>query len=352
VVDVADPTHPRERGSFTVVGGLRVAVQGTFAYVLVGPSFNENGRVLVIDVSDPTHPRQGGGATLTTRFPGDITVSGRYVYTVSGSPTASSVKTLDIVDIVDPGRPVVVGSARFPGDVGGALGGVAASGFYAYVADSTAGLRVVSVADPTRPVQEGLYTPPGGGAVAVAARGGRVYLGIGRRSDEPLPASVRAVDVSDPTRPVEVTSLVVPRGVSTVRLGEGTLYVADGQGGLRVVDISDPDRLREVAVSTAAERAADVAISGSTLYVADGDGAFWVLRYPDPSPALPPRSYLPLAPQNAALPGVGGPFVSSITVQNVGTIAATVAVQVVHTNGTPAAQAVQARVGPGANQLV
>lgn len=352
VIDVSDPSSPRELGSLPVTGGIRVAIQGDVAYVLAAPGFYNNGRVVVVDVADPAAMRQVGAVSLSTRFPGDAVVSGRYLYAVSGLPIFTSRKTIDVVDVADPTRPTVVGSAGLSADVGGQLSSVAVANGYAYVADTTAGLRVINVSDPTRPAQVGLYQPPAGSAAAIVVQGNRAYLGTGPTSGESAPGGLRVLDVSDPTRPTELASLSLPRQPSEVRAAASTLYLADGRGGVRVVDVSDASRPREVASTTAAEDAGSVAIDGTNLYVGDADGALWVLRYPDAAPSLPPRSYLPLVAQAGALPGTGGAFATSIAVQNAGTATANVSIQVLKTDGTAAATAIQTQVAAGASQLV
>ena len=63
VIDVSDPAHPTEVGSWDTGTGRRVAVSGTYAYVAAG-----GGGLRVIDVSDPAHPTEVGSYDKLPKF--------------------------------------------------------------------------------------------------------------------------------------------------------------------------------------------------------------------------------------------------------------------------------------------
>jgi hypothetical protein len=79
VIDVSNPSSPREVGAYDTPGSaLGVAVSGTYAYVADGSE-----GLRVIDVSNPSSPREVGFYDT----PGDawgVAVSGTYAYVADG----------------------------------------------------------------------------------------------------------------------------------------------------------------------------------------------------------------------------------------------------------------------------
>ena len=157
VVDVGDPTRPVAVGRTGVLPGVvrGVAVSGAYAYVA-----NWAGGLRVIDVSNPSSPREVGAYDT----PGDalgVAVSGAYAYVAAGS--------LRVVDVSNPASPREVGAYDTPRWAYG----VAVSGPYAYVAAGS--LRVVDVSNPASPREVGYYDTPGF-ARGVAVSGAYAYV--------------------------------------------------------------------------------------------------------------------------------------------------------------------------------
>ena len=127
-VDVSDPDNP------WIVGGvkgrdlgdaLRVDVAQDVAYVSAGTA-----GLAVVDIRDPAH--LAVTATLGTESTaGDVSAWGLFAYVGSGS-------SVHLVDIQDDQNPIVVGQVNVPS----ISRGMFVDEFYAYVADSDAGLQI------------------------------------------------------------------------------------------------------------------------------------------------------------------------------------------------------------------
>jgi len=162
IVDVGDPTAPREVGAFALPNPETrsfnaVKVVGSYAY-LTGNGF------WVIDVSDPTAPRQAGSYGVYSDV---IDVQGNRAYLQAGNAG------LRILDVSNPAAPTLLTTYAMLG----VTEGIQVVGRYAYLANYSAGLRVVDVADPNR-LREVAYhdTPSPGDVWGVDVHDGLVYL--------------------------------------------------------------------------------------------------------------------------------------------------------------------------------
>lgn len=106
-----------------------VAVQGNYAYLGVGL------RVIVLDVTDPTSPREVGSSTGFSDFVRDIAVSGTVAYVAAGGAG------LRVLDVSDPTRPAEIGFLQSRGYAEG----IAVSGTTVCAAYGPYGLRVIDV---------------------------------------------------------------------------------------------------------------------------------------------------------------------------------------------------------------
>jgi hypothetical protein len=149
VVDVSDPAHPAQVGSFeTLDGALGVYVSGAAAYVVGDSGFQYYDAWLqVVDVSNPAHPTEVGHYD-TLQYADDVYVSGSIAY------VADRYNGLRLVDVSDPAHPTEIGYYDTPR----AAHGVYVSGDYAYVATGSGaygGLLLLDVSDPAHPSEVG-----------------------------------------------------------------------------------------------------------------------------------------------------------------------------------------------------
>jgi PKD repeat protein len=243
------------------IGGATyaVAVQGSYAYIGVGP------RLVILDVSDPAHPAVIGQTGVLPGIVQGVAVSGNYAYVADGGGG------LRIINISDPAHPSEVGFYDTPG----VAYGVAVSGNYAYVADGGAGLRIINVANPAHPTEAGFYDTPGY-AFGVAVSGNYAYV-----ADDY--AGLRIINVADPAYPTEAgycETLYYARGVA---VSGNYAYVADDYAGLRIINVADPAYPTEVGFYDTPGVAYGVAVSGSYAYVADWDAGLRIINVADPA---------------------------------------------------------------------
>jgi DNA-binding beta-propeller fold protein YncE len=145
-----------------------------------------------------------------------LVIVGQYAYVADGY------SGLQIIDILDPTSPWIVGGADTPDDAKG----VAVQDGYAYVADDNRGLQVIDVTNPAAPVLVGSIEPPGeAGGVGVA--GPHAYIANGG-------SGLCVVDVSDPTSPVVVGNVATTGWAYGVAVTDGHAFVADFDWGLHI----------------------------------------------------------------------------------------------------------------------
>jgi hypothetical protein len=191
----------------------------------------------VIDIMSPESPRIVGSVDTPGSAYG-VAVSGKYAYVTDGSGG------LQAIDIANPESPRIVGSVDTPGfayDVA-VLGGTA------YVADGSGGLHVIDIANPSSPgIVGSVHTP--GVAYGVAVLGNYAYVA----------AFTSRI----------VGSVDTPGFAYDVAVVGSTAYVADGSGGLEVIDIANPESPGVLGGIDTPGVAYRVAVVGSYAYVAD-----------------------------------------------------------------------------------
>jgi hypothetical protein len=248
ILDVSDPRHPLQVGSYDIRYGEDVAVDGRRAYVSDGATLR------ILDVTDPRHPVLPG-SPFAIGSAARVAVAGHYVY-VADRGDAQRQGNLRVVDVVDPARPVEVGTLPLSSPLAGAI-----AGRYVYV--GMAG--IVDVIDVSKPTHQRLvsslrsvaglpFDPVLDGDYTFVADGFGVALRIG--------------DVTDLSNPRLIATLGVPTNAEDVSVATNYAYVAARGAGLHVVDLSVPTAPREVA-HVALPSAGAVAFSGHRLYVAD-----------------------------------------------------------------------------------
>ncbi len=235
IVDIDDPAHPQEVGSYCDPPGtiLDVAASGNYAYVADYGAFydderNEAGTVIhVVDVSEPERPQETGFFSVSGLLHG-IAVVREVAYVVAQENDRS---LLSVVDVSNPAAPQIAGYCDLPEFTWG----IDVAGDYAYFATRDSGLCIV--------------------------------------------------DVSRPDAPHETGSCYIPNYAFEVSVAGNYAYVAAYHSGLRIIDVSNPESPREVGsyVSGANEDAChDVGIVGDYAYLANYRG-FWVVNVSDPS---------------------------------------------------------------------
>lgn len=306
IVDLADPSQPVERGHLpvSVPGGelyndVKIA-EGPGGEVYALMASNARG-VVVIDVSDPAAPVE------VTSFPGpELAPAGapsvHTLFVDSGRAYVSYNydNSLRIYDIADPAQPQPLGSFVNPrlAAEGGTLHDLYVAGDRAYLNYWNLGMTIVDVADPGNPVLLGEFRDYGQGTSHsnwVMEVNGRT---VSVHGDEQYGAHVRIVDV-DPASPAFLSTLSSYQtrpevSVHNILAHGDRAYITYYQDGLRVLDLGDPENPIEVAhfqtwpgpIAGYGESFYEGAIgvdfdpTSNTVYVADTHRGLFILDVP------------------------------------------------------------------------
>ena len=260
IVDVADPANPREIGYYDTPGDTKaVAVSpetssaaGSPTQVPIYAYLADGSRGLrILDVSNPGSPILVSSEE-SPGFVEDIVVSGKYAY------LAAREQGMLVYDISDPTHPVLFSYVDTPGR---ALG-ITLSGSTVYISDFERGLRVLLISDLLNPVEVGFYDTPDQ-VVDVAQAGTLAYVTDGQHG-------LWTLSTSDPSA-IRESGFEPTHGTAEgVTLSEGYAFVADGDAGVQIINISAPPAMYQTGTITSATAARDVHPVGATAYIANG----------------------------------------------------------------------------------
>ncbi len=220
IVDVSNPSAPRQVGSYDLTGNaIDVAVSGQYAYVS-----DDEVNVNIIDVSKPSAPRLVGTYNRGASGPQPgITVVGTYLY-------VSDYNTIAILDISNPASPRVISTSAVEFSI--PVIAYAVQGRYLYYATESA-FKIYDISNPGALVALGTYSGLSGATHRISVAGKYAYI-----ADDFL--GILVLDISSPSNIQFVASYVSTSANAVVPAG-GKLYVADGGGGLRVFGFAGID---------------------------------------------------------------------------------------------------------------
>jgi hypothetical protein len=261
-LDARDAAHPREAGCFAdepAVVVSPVAVMGE--HLLVQGRARRT--LQVLDVGDPARPVAVGPAVMIGAgmpYGGNaIAVAERRVYVVTEADDFGT-GSLEVWDFADPAQPALLGTERTP--VHESVRAVAATADRVYVATEGAvgsALRVYSVTDPAAPTVAAEWSSAEDAAgVATDGTGRHVYV-----VDPLLGLRVLRVELPDL---IDVGRYRTLGSTSDVSLRGDTVFVA-AAGGMSIVDLADPARPREVGFLGVDRRTRWVKVVGDTAYL-------------------------------------------------------------------------------------
>jgi hypothetical protein len=243
-----------------------VAASGEYAYIA-----DAHGGLRIVNVSNPSEPREVGSFEPSGSTAGQgIDISAPYVYLADGLG-------LLILDVSDPTAPADVGFF----DSRGFAVQVQIVGGNAFVAGREGGLNIADVSTPEVPEHLSDYFEAGSVHVLdVFVSDSIAYVAM--QGD-----GLRVVDASDPTAPQEIGFFDTAGAAEAVQVSGGFAYLADGEDGLRIVDVSEPTHPHEVASYDTPGYAQDIALSGNLAFLGDGtSGLVLAIDVTDPAQPL------------------------------------------------------------------
>jgi hypothetical protein len=287
IFDIGDPTAPREVASLVVPAATQVTVSGGVAFV------GGEGSVLrLIDVSDPARPVVMGSADLS-RDPQFGCSVGRIAVSDSTALVVGPDNGVAVVDVSIPHEPTHLVTVPAPGWVAG----VTVSGGKAFATEHAGGrtlIRILDLSTARVPTEVGsMLLPEGCSAFDIA--GDLAYVGC---YDELV-----VYDISDLANPSLLASIETTASACSVEVVDGFAYLGGCYfSGLAVVDVSRPDRPAQVGLVDT-PYASDMTIAGDLALVASG---YHGLRVIDVS--------VPSDPVEICRVGFGGSYVGDVAV--------------------------------------
>ena len=227
-----------------------VAMAGDYAYVAQGISLT--GGLEIVDISNPGTPVLAGEVAL----PGsskDVAVVGDHAYVANGW------SGLQVVDVSVPSAPLVVGAIETPDFASD----VALFDHYAMVAEwETGRLHVIDVTNPSNPFLVGGVVAQDGIEELVIADGMAYVLS---RIVQPGKAFVKIFDLAKPGQPLLIAEIQVQDWSRSLIVTDGRAYVISSV--LQIFDVNNPAVPTFLGSVDLPQNGSAVAVSGGYAYV-------------------------------------------------------------------------------------
>ena len=230
LVDINNPEIPVEVGFYSTLGDIRkIVATDEFLYLVnSGSAWSE---FWVIDIAIPQTPQRIGYTQIPPSF-GEMTISGRYIYTILANSVGSVVDIL-ILDVDNPSSPNEVGRLSIET---ADISDVAVVGSFLYVLEYYKGIRIYDITDPVHPAYQGFYSITDNPYLYnIEISGNYAYVADGHSGN-----GLHILDISDPAVPWQVYTLFLTRDYSSATAISGNYaYVKNGDY-FSVVDVTDP----------------------------------------------------------------------------------------------------------------
>jgi len=253
ILDVSEPSAPREISSLELNGANDVQIDYPLAYV-----GSRTTGFYILDVSNSDSIIQIGHSDVDAK---GIFIKYPYAYLAIEHWDLDGLKVLDIShpdSIVELGYyPIQITDDVFVQDT------------VAYVASAFDGVYIINIKDPEQLTRISRF-PTYDIASDVHVSGNYLYVAAGY-------AGVSVVDISDPAMPVEVAYSLAGYG-NKIHVVDPYLYLAGGSYGLRVLDISVPDSIHEVGYYGKASLGGIYA-DDNYIYMGTYDAGFYIFEF-------------------------------------------------------------------------
>lgn len=274
VVDTSDKRNPRIVAALDTQGRAdKVRVAGDLAYVSVGASLR------IVSILDPLLPVIIGNLNVPDQI-ADMAVSGTLCYLAAGS------SGVFVADVTNPLSPVIIGhyqTANYDGAQGVALSGSLA------VVSTVRGLDILSIVDPANPTLLGKSANPQGGSYysQVAVRGVHAFAIYQN--------AFNVIDFKDPQNPILVSApLYSSIEIPEIAIDRQFAFIPGGYytPTVKLFDLRNPVSPVELSPINFSERGvsltmgSSVALDGHYMYVTTSN------REGGESPSFAPRLYI------------------------------------------------------------
>lgn len=245
VADISTPSDPVQKDLYLTPGSpSALTVLGSDAYV--AQEFGES--LLILDVSAPDALSEAG-SYQTPSYAWDVSIAGHYAYLVDTSIG------LRVLNVANPAAAAPTGAIAVTPGRAASLRGLDVEGDFAYLTHYFDGMHIIDVSTPTTPTQVGEFSQ--GFAREVDVVGDYAYTA----SD-----GYGIINVSDPTSPTLTYSPGL--GGYDIVVRDNLAYIAGGDA-LEIIDVTQPSRPVQVGTYETAGSAQAVAVAGNYAYVAD-----------------------------------------------------------------------------------
>ncbi len=257
IIDISDPENPEIIGSVTTSGyAFGVFVSDEKAYL------TDMSGIQAIDINDPANPEIIGFADTPGKAFGLYVAEG-IAYIADEYEGGLQIVSTDALS-----KPQNIPSVKIPNQAEGVF---VADG-KAYAA-TLGGLQVIDIVNPLKPEIIG----------SVNTFAQDIYITEGKAYIADLFSGLHIIDIADPSNPEIIASLDTPGTASGVFAAGRMAYIADGESGLQIVDISDLSDLRIIGSADTPGKAEDVFVADGKAYVADWEGGLQIIDVADSS---------------------------------------------------------------------
>ncbi len=265
VVDATDGENPFVVSSIDTGPSISaVDVSGNYAYVANRDGENQ---LQIIDISQPGNPI----VISSLAFDGDgeglsVFYSDGKAYV--GTEKAKNGREFHIVDITNPNNPTLLGDLEIGGDVNS----IHVSAGKAYLATpQSSEVTIVDVASPASPSVLGSYDAPGNsedGKNVYLVRN-RLYLGRDKGGGHSDHHEFHILDISDPLSVQSLGSVDLAVDLNDIRVRDNLVFLgtSDPNEEFQVWDISDPENLIKVSSFNFSQVATGVDYEDNLVYI-------------------------------------------------------------------------------------
>jgi hypothetical protein len=274
ILDVSDPSQPRERGSLPYSNVERIELRGSTVAITSWTRNSPMRRYLtMVDPTDPQWPRDIAAGPVVSALRDQYYLSWPYLY-------ASDTIGLRVLDVRIPDRPEPTAGDRI---INRFVEEFLVDGTRAYVKDNQRAVTILDLSNPALPTVLGRIEYDGFPG-PVAAHGPLVFLGVwGGGPSAAIPDGIRIWDVSNPAASRQVSSIPIEGSLlSMVPAGPRRILARMHPADLYLIDASDPSHPRVVKLERQRWETweSECAAEESLLYCGSSGAGLVIYRLP------------------------------------------------------------------------